>query len=78
MTAVLQEIITLLTGGITQVATGIGGGLQKLVEGIFLDMTVPATPTLSVFGGVIIIFAGIALALGLCRWVTNWISSLGN
>lgn len=78
MTSVLQEIITLLTSGLQQVATGIGGGLQKLVEGIFLDVSVPATPTLSVFGGLIITFAGIALALGLCRWVTNWLTSMGN
>ncbi|MEM4935059.1 MAG: hypothetical protein QXY78_03920 [Thermoplasmata archaeon] len=77
MTSVLQEIITLLTSGITQVASGIGGGLQELVEGIFLDSS-GASPVLSTFGGVIIIFAGIALALGLCRWVTNWISSMGN
>lgn len=78
MTAVLQEIITLLTSGLTQVATSVGAGLSKLVEGIFLDVTVPESPTLSTFGGVIIIFAGIALALGLCRWVTSWIASLGN
>ena len=77
MTAVLQEIITLLTSGLTQVAESVGAGLSELVEGIFLD-TSGTTPTLSTFGGVIIIFAGIALALGLCRWVTSWIASLGN
>ena len=75
MSAVLTEIVSLLTSGITQMAEGIGAGLTSLVQAIFLDTEGTG---LSVFGGVIIVFAGIALAMGLCRWVTNWITSLGN
>lgn len=75
MTTVLTEIVNLLTSGITSMATAIGSGLQELVEAIFLNAEGTG---LSVFGGVIIVFAGIALAIGLCRWVTNWLSSLGN
>lgn len=75
MTTVLTEIVSLLTSGITSMATAIGAGLQELVEAIFLNTEGNG---LSVFGGVIIVFAGIALAIGLCRWVTNWLSSLGN
>lgn len=77
MGALLTEIIDLLTGGLTAMATGIGGGLQALVKSIFLDTTGEGTK-LSVFGGLIVIFAGVALAIGLSRWVTNWVTSLGN
>lgn len=77
METILSEIIQLLTGGLTEMATGIGGGLQALVTSIFLDGT-GETQTLSVFGGIIVIFAGVALAIGLSRWVTNWVTSLGN
>ena len=76
MTALLTEIIQLLVGGISGVATGIGGGLSTLAQNIFMDTT-GDTKTLSVFGGLIVIFAGISLAMGLCRWVLNFVTSLG-
>lgn len=78
MSAILQEIISLLTGGITGIASGIGGGLTALVKNIFLVEGTGGEMTLSVFGGLIIVFAGVALAVGLCRWVVNWVTSLGN
>ncbi len=77
MTSVLTEIIDLLVAGITGIATGVGKGLGDLVTNIFLDTTGDTTK-LSVFGGVIIIFAGISLAIGLSRFVVNWLTSLGN
>lgn len=76
MSAVLSEIITLLTSGLTQMATGIGGGLTALVTSIFIDTTGDGM-TLSVFGGVVVVFAGISLAVGLSRLVVRWVSSLG-
>ena len=77
MTAVLTEIISLLVGGITGIATGIGQGLSGLVTSIFLEGEGDAMG-LSVFGGVIVVFAGVSLAIGLSRWVTNWVTTLGN
>lgn len=74
MTELLTEIITLLVGGITQVASGIGGGLQTLVSSIFLT----TEGGLSDFGGLIIVFGAISLALGLCYFVVNWLTSWGN
>lgn len=75
MSAILQEIITLLTSGITQVASGIGSGLSTLVQAIFLNTEGTG---LSDFGGVVVIFGGIGLAIGLSRWVVNWLTSWGN
>lgn len=75
MSAILQEIITLLTSGITQMATGIGSGLTNLVQNIFLN---DDGTGLSEFGGILILFAGLSLAIGLSRWVVNWLTSFGN
>ena len=78
MTAVLQEIIELLTSGISNIASGIGSGLGNLVESIFLKVGTDGTVTgLSTFGGVIVIFAGIGLAIGLSKLVVRWVSTLG-
>ena len=75
-TNILTEIINLLVGGISGVATGIGQGLSTLAQSVFLD-TSGASPTLSAFGALVVIFAGISLAIGLCRWVVNFVTSLG-
>ena len=77
MTALLTEIISILVGGITGVATGIGEGLSTLAKCIFISSTEGGAMTLSVFGGLIVIFAGISLAIGLSRWVVNFVTSLG-
>lgn len=75
MTEILKQIIEILVGGITGIASGIGSGLTALAQSIFLG----AEPgTLTVFGGLVVVFAGISLAIGLCRWVVNWITSLGS
>lgn len=79
MSAVLTEIISLLTSGITGIATGIGSGVSSLVQNIFLtgEGTSASPYALNVFGGVVIVFAGVSLAIGLCRWVMNFLTSLG-
>ena len=74
MTAILQEIISILVAGISGIATGVGQGLTTLAQTLFLG-TEPGS--LSVFGGLVVVFAGISLAIGLCRWVVDWITSLG-
>ena len=74
MTAILQEIISILVAGISGIATGVGQGLTTLAQALFLG-TEPNS--LSVFGGLVVVFAGISLAIGLCRWVVDWITSLG-
>lgn len=77
---IMQSIIEILVGGISGVAEGVGEGLSTLAQSIFLQTTgdgAEATTELSTFGVLIVVFAGISLAIGLCRWVVNFISSLG-
>jgi len=78
MSSILTEIISLLTGGITGIASGVGQGVSSLVQNIFIvtDGTSGAQ-SLSTFGGVVVVFAGVSLAIGLCRWVMNFLTSLG-
>lgn len=73
---ILTQIIQILVGGISGIAEGIGAGLSTLATQIFLDGT-GETQTLSVFGTLIVVFAGISLAIGLSRWVLNFVTSLG-
>lgn len=73
MDSILTEIIKYLTGGLTEMATGIGNGLNALVTNIFID-TSGDTKKLSVFGGVIVIFGGVALAVGLSRFIVSWLT----
>ncbi len=80
-TQIMQSIIEILVGGITQVAQGIGAGLSTLAQSVFLQTTgtgESATTTLSTFGVLIVVFAGISLAIGLSRWVVNFVASLGS
>ena len=77
MTQLLSEIISILVAGITGIASGIGEGLTTLVQSIFLQTAEGGGYELSTFGGLIVVFAGISLAIGLSRWVVNWVTSLG-
>lgn len=77
MTTIVTEIISILTSGISGIATGIGGGLTDLVQAIFVEVGEGGAMTLSTFGGLVVVFAGVSLAIGLSRWVVNWVTSLG-
>ena len=77
---IMQAIIEILVGGITGVATGIGSGLSTLAQSVFLQTTgegASAVTSLSTFGVLVVVFAGISLAIGLSRWVVNFVASLG-
>lgn len=77
-TALVSAIIEILVSGITGVASGIGQGLSTLASEIFFYTPTNGTAGLSVLGTCIVAFAGISLALSLCRWVLNFFTSLGN
>lgn len=77
-TALVSAIIEILVAGITGVASGVGEGLSTLAQSIFFYTPEGGTAGLSVLGTCIVAFAGISLALALCRWVLNFFTSLGN
>lgn len=76
-TALVTEIVQILVSGITGIAQGVGAGLSELARAIFFTSS-GETETLSVMGILIIAFAGISLAIGLSRWVLNFLTSLGS
>lgn len=76
-TSVVTSIIEILVSGITGIASGVGQGLTTLVKDIFFT-TSGETTTLSMFGIMIVAFAGISLAIGLSRWVLQFLTSLGS
>lgn len=69
---ILETIISIMTGGITGIATGIGQGLSTLTQAIFMH-----NGELSLFAGIVFVFAGISLAISLCRYVVMFITSIG-
>lgn len=77
MGSVMTQIVDLLTSGITGIASGIGQGLQALVQNVFLTEATGGGFELSTFGTVTIIFAGVSLAIGLSTLIFNWVTGLG-
>lgn len=80
MSALLTSIVGLLVQGIAEFAKGIGSGMNQMVQSLFVDVSGDAgsqTYTLTVFGGLCVIFAGVALCVGLTRFITNWVTSFG-
>lgn len=79
MTAILTEFIDLLVGGISNLATGIGAGVNGFVQDLFLSVSeTGAVEGLSTFGAVVAIFGGVGLAVGITTLIFNWIRSIGN
>lgn len=76
-TELVTEIVEILVSGISGIASGIGEGLSTLAQAIFMTTAEGGTQTMSTFGILIVVFAGISLAIGLSRLVVSWISSLG-
>lgn len=79
MTAILQEIVSILVGGIQSLASGIATGLNTMATALFVTGTGTTSDPyqLSVFGGLVAVFAAIALAVGLTTLVTRWLMSFG-
>lgn len=79
MVGVLQSFVELLVGGIESLATGIASGVSKMATALFLETSEQGAVTgLSVYGGIVAIFAGVALAIAITTRVFTWITSLGN
>lgn len=79
MATVLTEFINILVGGVTQMATGLAGGVVAMAKALFLEVSEGGAVTgLSIFGGIIAIFAGISFAVGITTRVYLWVTSLGH
>ena len=78
MTAVLTEFVNILVGGIVDLAKGIANGVAEMASALFLKTGENGAVTgLSTFGGIVAIFAGLALAVGITTKVYLWVTSLG-
>ena len=76
---ILSEFIQLLVGGIKDLASGVGSGVNGFVKDLFLEVdSTGAISGLSSFGGIVAIFGGIALAVGITTLIFHWIRSIGN
>ena len=78
MANVLSEFINILVGGITALGSGIATGVSNMAQALFLEVSEGTVTGLSMFGGIVAIFAGLALATALTSRVFTWITSLGN
>ena len=84
MATVLQEFVSILVSGIVDLASGIASGIVAMAKALFLNVSVDSTTHvetvtgLSIFGGIVAIFAGLALAISITTRVYTWVTSLGN
>lgn len=79
MAQVLSQFIDILVGGVVSLGTGIANGVVNMAKALFLEVSEQGAVTgLSMFGGIVAIFAGLALATGITTRVFTWITSLGN
>ena len=79
MATVLTEFINILVGGVTTMATGLAGGIVAMAKALFLEVDGQGAVTgLSIFGGIVAIFSGISLAVGITTRVYIWVTSLGH
>lgn len=76
----VTDIIEILVSGLTQMAQGLGSGISALVTNVMYTTVgegSAATTELSAFAVMVVIFAGISLAIGLSKYIVKLIGSLG-
>ena len=71
--AIMSEIVSILTSGITDFGSGLAVGINGYVKALFIS----SSGGLSTTGVIIVVFAAIALVTGITALVWNWISTLG-
>lgn len=74
--AIVTQIVQILVAGITQLGTGIGEGVSNFATALAFTGT-GENRTLSVYFVLVIVFAGVSLAIGLTRLIFGWLESLG-
>lgn len=78
MTAVeiVQEIVNILVAGLTQLGAGIGSGISSFATSLAFTGT-GENQELSVFFVLVLVFAGVSLAIALTTRIFMWLESLG-
>ncbi len=74
---IVSQIVEILTSGIVSLGKSIGSGISEAVKAMAFT-TNGDTQQLSVYFILVLVFAGVALAIGLTRMVYQWLTSLGN
>lgn len=78
MSEVLKSFITIIISGLTDFAKGIGAAINDTVTSLCLVTSEQGAVTgLSTFGGVLAIFAGISLAVGITTLIFHFVKGLG-
>jgi len=72
---IVTQVVEILTSGIVELAKGIGTGISQAVTSMAYNTTGDG---LSVFFIMVLVFAGVALAVGLTRMIYTFLTSLGN
>ena len=77
MANIVTEFVQILTSGITEMAKGLGSGVNAYISDLFLKTGENGVEGLSVFGGVVAVFGGITLAITITTLIFNWLKGLG-
>ena len=72
LTTILNDIVVLLTGGLTGMGSGIATGINDFVTNLMVS-----SGDISYFLGAVAIFGGVSLAVSLTRRIFSWVESLG-
>lgn len=78
MANALSEFVQILVSAIVSLGTGIANGVSAMAQALFLNVSEGTVTGLSMFGGIIAIFAGLSLATAITTRVYTWVTSLGN
>lgn len=75
---VLGDIIEILIGGISDFGSGLATGINTFIKSLFLEYSAQgAYEGLSTFGIITIVFMGLALAIGITRWIVRFVRNRG-
>lgn len=70
----LTQIIQLLFGGVTETATALGSGISSFITALVYTGS-GDSQTISAFFTIVLVFAGVSLALGLGYWAISFLTS---
>lgn len=75
--AIVTEIVTILTSGITTFAQALGSGIVSFAQALAFTGS-GSEQQLSIYFVLVLVFAGIALVTGITSRIFQWLTSLGN